>query len=79
MCQCLLIQCTRTLDDFSEGVENLTGNSYSFKKVGFTCEVNQLFAGVVPVEVHNGFLEPKQVIDGADDDVHSRGISGLGT
>lgn len=36
MGQGLLILSTRSLDDFSEGVEHLTRHSYCFEEVGFT-------------------------------------------
>lgn len=38
--QCLLIQCTRTLNDFCEGVEYLTGHTDSFEEVGFAGGIN---------------------------------------
>lgn len=33
----------------------------------------------MPVEVHDTFLQPQQVIDGADDHVDSRGVTSLRT
>lgn len=57
MCQCLLIESTRTLNYFSKGVEYLTRNSYSLEEIRLTGSIDELFARVVPVEVHNRFLE----------------------
>lgn len=36
-------------------------------------------ARVMPVEVHDGLLQSQQVVDGADDDVHSRRVPSLGS
>jgi hypothetical protein len=41
MSQCLLILGTRTLNDFSEGVEHLTSNSDGFEEIGLAGGVNQ--------------------------------------
>lgn len=40
VCQCLLIQCARTLNDFCEGVENLTGHPDGFEEVSFAGWIN---------------------------------------
>lgn len=56
MCKSLLVEGTGTLDDFRQRVEHLTGHSNSFEEVGFAGRIYQFFAGVVPVEVHDGFL-----------------------
>lgn len=57
VCQSLLILSARTLDHLGEGVENLTGNTDSFEEVSLASWVDEFLAGVVPVEVHDGFLE----------------------
>ena len=54
--QGLLILSTRSLYDFTERVENLTGHTDGFQKVGFTSRIDDLLARIMPVKVHNRFL-----------------------
>lgn len=44
MGQGLLILCTRSLNNFSEGVENLTRNANCFEEVNLSGWVNELLA-----------------------------------
>lgn len=57
MCQCLLILCARSLNYLSESIEHLTGNANSFEKISLAGRVDEFLAGIVPIEVHDGFLE----------------------
>lgn len=59
MGQCLLILGAGALNDFRQRVEYLACDANGFEKVGFTSRVNKLLAAVVPIKVHNGFLEPQ--------------------
>lgn len=79
MCKCLLIERAWSLDNLSEGVEYLASDSDRFEKVSFAGIVDQLLAGVVPVEVHDGLLQSQQVIDCADDHVYCRSVACLCT
>ncbi len=79
MCQSLLIANTGTLNDFSEGVEDLAGNPDGLEEVGLPGRIDDLLARVVPVEVHHGLLETEQVVDGADDQVDGGRVAGLRT
>ena len=73
----LLVAHTGALDDLGDGVEDLAGHADGGEKVGLTGRVDELLARVVPVEVHDGLLEPEQVIHDADDQVDNGGVSGL--
>ena len=79
MCQCLLIAHARALNDFSEGVKDLTGNPDGLEEVRLPGRVDHLLAWIVPVEVHHGLLQTEQVVDGADDQVDGGRVAGLGT
>jgi len=56
MCQSLLVKGTRALNDFTEGVENLTRNTDGFQEIRFSSNIDDLLARVVPIEIHNRFL-----------------------
>ena len=58
---------------------HLASNSNGFEEVGFSSWVNNLLAWVVPVKVHDGLLQPQQVVDGADDQVDGGCVASLGT
>ena len=78
MSQCLLVANTGTLDDLSEGVEDLAGHTDSLEEVDLSRRINHLLPGVVPVEVHHGLLKPKQVVDSAYDQIYGGRIACLG-
>ena len=73
----LLISDTRSLDDLSEGVEHLAGDSDGLEEVALAGRVNDVLSGVVPVEVHHGLLEPQEVVHGADHQVDCGGVACL--
>lgn len=50
MCQCLLIEKTRTLNDFSQRIENLTGHSNRLEEIGFTSWINHFLEFKFPFE-----------------------------
>ena len=79
MSQGLLISNARSLDNFSESVEDLTGDSDGLEEVGLSGRIDDLLPGVVPVEVHHRLLKPQQVVDGADDQVDGGRVAGLRT
>ena len=65
------------LDDFSDGVEHLAGNSDGSEEVCLASWVDQLLARVVPVEVHDGLLQPQQEVDHADHQVDDGRVARL--
>ena len=79
MRESLLISNARSLDDFSEGVEDLTGDADGLEEVRLSGRIDDLLPGVVPVEVHHRLLKPQQVVDGADDQVDGGRGAGLRT
>lgn len=79
MGQCLLILCARSLNNFSEGIENLTCDTNGFEEIDFTRRVDQFLAWIMPVEVHDRLLQSQQVIDSADDDIDGGRITSLGS
>jgi hypothetical protein len=79
MSQGLLISNAGSLNNFSESVEDLTGDSDGLEEVGLSGRIDDLLPGVVPVEVHHRLLKPQQVVDGADDQVDGRRVARLRT
>ena len=79
MSQGLLISNARSLDNFSESVEDLAGDSDGLEEVGLSGRIDDLLPGVVPVEVHHRLLKPQQVVDGANDQVDGGRVAGLRT
>jgi len=77
VCQGLLILHARSLDDLGERVENLTSDADRFEEVCFASGINEFLAGVMPIEIHDRFLQPQQVIDGADDHIYRCRVTGL--
>jgi len=77
MCKGLLILGTRTLNNFRERVEHLTGNPNSLEEVGFSGGIYQFLAAVVPVKVHDRFLKSEQVVHSANYHIYSRRVTGL--
>ena len=65
------------LDDFSDGVEHLAGNSDGGEEVGLASRVDQLLTRVVPVEVHDRLLQPQQEVDHADHQVYNGRVARL--
>ena len=55
------------LNILSQWVEYLLGNRQSFGEVEFSSLVDDIFAGVVPVEVTDGFLNNRITLADADD------------
>jgi len=77
MRQGLLILHARSLDNLSERVENLTSDADRFEEVCFAGRINEFLAGIMPVEIHNRFLQPQQIVDSADDYIHRCRVTGL--
>ena len=57
MSQRLLVECARTLDHFAERVKYLTRHADGFQEVRLASRIDDFLAGIVPVKVHDGFLE----------------------
>lgn len=74
-----LVADTRTLDVLCEGAEHLFANFNSSNEILLASVINGFFAGVMPIEVHDGFLEAKQIVHTADNDVHGCRIASLRT
>jgi hypothetical protein len=77
MSQSLLIERARALNDFSQRVKHLTGHADGFEEIDFAGRIDDFFAGIMPVKVHDRFLQTQQVIDRADDHVHCSCVTGL--
>ena len=64
-----LIAHARPLDVLGQRVEDLTGDGDGLAEVLLARLVHTALARVQPVEVHEGLLEPQQIVDGANDRV----------
>lgn len=63
MCQSLLVQSARTLNHLTESVEHLTSHTYSLQEIAFAGRIDDFFAGIVPIEIHNRFLQKENCRD----------------
>lgn len=66
------------LDRLGECVENLTAHLDGSQEVLLASFVDDFFAGIVPVEVHDRFLQTKEVVDCAVDQIDTGGVTWLG-
>lgn len=57
------------LNHFSERVKNLRSDTNGFEEVDLPRWVNYLFAGIMPVKVHDWLLQPEQIVDSANNNV----------
>jgi hypothetical protein len=54
-------------------------NTDCLEEIDLSGRIDYLLGGIVPVEIHNGFLETEKVVNSADNDVNSCRVSGLGS
>lgn len=78
MGQCLLIERAWTLNDLSECVEDLTGHTDCLEEVRLARRIDDLLARIVPIEIHNRFLQTQQIIHRANDHIYSGCVARLG-
>ena len=56
---------------FSQGVEYLWADLDSSEEILFSTNIDDFLTGVMPVEVHNGFLQPEKVVDSSVDQINA--------
>lgn len=67
------------LNALGERVEHLATNLNGLQEVLLAALVNDVFARVVPVKVHDRLLQSQQIVDGTVDQVDARCVTWLRT